>query len=99
MHHSPRYHLVELRRPEDGWHDLESFAARARSAAEQVNSDGTPVRFLRSIFIPDAETCFHLFEGTADAAREVAALAKLAVERLGQPIELETTTEEPCAQA
>jgi hypothetical protein len=84
-----RYHLVELHRPEEGWKDLESFAARARAAAEQVNSETTPVRFLRSIFVPDNATCFHLFEGTTAAARRVAVLAQLPVERVAEPIRIE----------
>jgi hypothetical protein len=65
-----RYHLVELHRPQGGWGELQAAAAQARSAAEQVSSEGTPVRFLRSIFVPDDETCFHLFEGTAEAVAE-----------------------------
>jgi hypothetical protein len=67
---SPRYHLVELHRPEHGWSELQALADRARSAAEQVNSTETPVRFLRSIYLPDEETCFQLFDGTAAADAE-----------------------------
>jgi hypothetical protein len=87
-----RYQLVEIHRPENGWDDLESFAARARSAAEQVNSEKTPIRFLRSIFVPDDETCFHLFEGTAAAARKVVVLAQLSVKRVAEPLRIETAT-------
>lgn len=70
MQEGTGYHLIELRRPEDGWEELQDLSARARSAAERVNSEETPVRFLRSIFVPDVETCFHLFEGTATAVAE-----------------------------
>jgi hypothetical protein len=76
-----RYHFVELDRPEHGWEELQALATRARSAAEQVNSKETPVRFLRSIFVPDDETCFHLFEGTASAVAEAASRAGIAHER------------------
>lgn len=65
-----RYHLVELHRPNDGWTELQALADRARTAAEQVNSADTPVRFVRSIFVPDDETCFQLFEGTPAAVAE-----------------------------
>jgi hypothetical protein len=75
MEESTRYHLVELHRPDDGWSDLQGIAARARTAAEQVNSADTPVRFLRSIFVPEDETCFQLFEGTAAAVAEVVGMA------------------------
>src|SRR5215208_5619409 len=95
MRKPPRYQLVELHRPEEGWGELQSFSARARSAAEQVNSEQTPVRFLRSIFVPDDDTCFHLFEGTAAAARQVAVLAQLSVERVAEPLRIETAAPEP----
>lgn len=72
------YHLIELRRPEDGWEELQDLSARARSAAERVNSEETPVRFLRSIFVPDVETCFHLFEGTRAAVAEAVGHAGIA---------------------
>jgi hypothetical protein len=87
-----RYQLVELHRPENGWGELQSISARARSAAEQVNSDKTPVRFLRSIFVPADDVCFHLFEGTATAAREVAVQAQLSVERVAEPLQIDTAT-------
>ena len=72
------YHLIELRRPDHGWDELQALSARARSAAERVNSDELPVRFLRSIFVPDDETCFHLFEGTAAAVAETLSRAEIA---------------------
>src|SRR5262245_37544135 len=36
-------------------------AGAARRAAEQLTSEGTPVHFVRSIFIPEDETCLHLY--------------------------------------
>lgn len=75
MHDPTRYHLVELQRPEHGWRELQTLAARTRSAAEQVNSVETPVRFLRSIYVPDDGTCFQLFEGTPAAVAEVVSRA------------------------
>lgn len=74
------YHLIELHRPEYGWGELQALSARARSAAERVNSEETPVRFLRSIFVPDVETCFHLFQGTAAAVAEAVSRAELPVD-------------------
>lgn len=83
MQESSRYHLVELHRPGNGWSELQALAARARSAAEHVNSAGTPVRFLRSIFVPDDEKCFQLFEGTSEAVAE--AVSRARVEHEGTP--------------
>ena len=75
------YHLIELRRPEHGWDELQALTARARSAAQRVNSAETPVRFLRSIFVPEDETCFHLFEGTAAAVAETLSRADITSDR------------------
>lgn len=80
MHESSGYHLVELHRPEHGWTKLQALAVRARSAAEQVNSAETPVRFLRSIFVPDDEVCFQLFEGTTAAVAEAVSRAQVELE-------------------
>ncbi len=81
-----RYHLVELHRPRDGCGELQAVAARA--AAEQLSTEGTPVRFLRSIFVPDDETCFHLFEGTAAAVAEASSRAEIAFERIVESVDL-----------
>jgi hypothetical protein len=78
MHERTDYHLIELHRPDHGWNELQALSAKARSAAERVNSDELPVRFLRSIFVPDDETCFHLFEGTAAAVAEAVSQAGIA---------------------
>ena len=56
---------------------------RARSSAETLTSEGIPVRFLRSIFVPEDETCFLLYEaGSADDVREAARRADLQFERI-----------------
>jgi hypothetical protein len=74
------YHLVELRRPAHGWEGLQALAARARAAAEAVDSPETPVRFLRSIFVPDDDACFQLFRGTQAAVAETLTRAGLSFE-------------------
>ncbi len=53
--------LVEVYAP--GTSELSVLAAQARAAAH----DG--VRYVRSIFIPEDELCFHLFEGSPSSAR------------------------------
>jgi Protein of unknown function (DUF4242) len=54
----------------------------ARRAAERLTHEGTPVRHLRSIFVPEDETCFFLFEADdADAAQEAARASELPFER------------------
>ena len=76
------YHLVQLHRPQDGWGELQALAAQARSAAEQVNAEGAPVRFLRAIFVPDDEACFHLFKGTASAVAEASSRSLIPFEQI-----------------
>ena len=56
---------------------VELGAERSRLAAEELTREGTPVRCLRSIFVPEDETCFFLYE--ADSADTMRA----AVERCG----------------
>jgi hypothetical protein len=60
---------------------------RAMLASKELRHQGTFVRYLRSIFIPQDETCFHIFEaGSEQDARNAAARAGIQPERV-----LETT--------
>lgn len=52
-----RRFLVEVYAP--GSSDLPELVAPARAAAD----DG--VRYVRSIFVPEDEVCFHLYEGAS----------------------------------
>lgn len=62
---------------------IERDAERVRLAAEEQTRKGIPVRFLRTIFVPDDETCFLLFEASsAEAVRDAADLAALPYERV-----------------
>lgn len=59
----------------------------ARSAAEELTRRGTAVRYRRSIFVPDEETYFVMFEAeSADAVRDAARLAALPCERVSAAI-------------
>ena len=56
-------------------------------AAKQMTLEGTPVRFLRSIFIPEDETCFLMLEAAAiDAVRIVAGRAAVQFERITRAV-------------
>lgn len=62
---------------------VEVSIERARLTAEQVTNQGRPVRPLLSIFVPQDETWFLLYEaGCAEAVRETARLANLPVDRI-----------------
>lgn len=49
---------------------------RARSAAEELTQERTPVRFERSIHMPEDEICFFLFD--APSGRDAALVAQRA---------------------
>jgi hypothetical protein len=53
-----------------------AFERRARSAAEELTRNRTPVRFDRAIHIPQDEICFYVFE--APAAGDAALAARRA---------------------
>jgi hypothetical protein len=56
---------------------------RTRLAAEQLSREGTPVRVVRSIFVPEDETCFLLCAAASpDAVLEAARRAALPCERV-----------------
>jgi uncharacterized protein DUF4242 len=62
-------------------------AKRAQAAAEVLTREGTPVRYVRAIFVPEDEICFFLYEaGSADAVREAAARAGLGAERVTEAL-------------
>jgi hypothetical protein len=70
------HYTLEAPPPDGGWQELQAVSARARTAAEAMRREGTPVRFLRSIFVPETDTCFLLYEApTAGAVREAAGRA------------------------
>ena len=84
------HYLVELHRPATGWHSLQEAAAKARASADGMRAEGTPVRMLRSIFVPEKDCCFLLYEAaSADAVREAGRRAALAIEGVATAVEVE----------
>jgi len=64
---------------------IERGAQRSRLAADELTREGTPVSYLRSIFVPEDETCFLLYEAASvDAVREAARRAELRFERVSE---------------
>jgi len=62
-------------------------ASAARSAAEQLTREGMPVEFVRSIFIPDDETCIYVYEADSiEAVREATARSSLRFERVSEAV-------------
>ena len=87
---TPTRYTVELRLPQAGWADVQEAATRARDAAEQMRREGERVRFLRSIFVPEDDACFFLYEGpSAQSVTAAARRAKLGVRRVDAALRLE----------
>jgi Protein of unknown function (DUF4242) len=58
-------------------------AARARRVARRLSAEGAQVRYVRSFFLPEDETCFHLYQAdTIDTVRDAARHARLPFERI-----------------
>ena len=84
----PEY-LVELYLPRTGSDHLREAAVRARSAAEATSRDGPSVRYVRSIFVPDYEMCFHLYEaGSQEEVRDASTRAGIPFQRIVEAVPL-----------
>ena len=82
----PEY-LVELYVSRDDAAAVRSGAKRARLAAEQLSNEGARVHYLRSLFLPEEETCFYLYEAeSAEHVREAARRAALPVDNVVEAI-------------
>ena len=81
--------LVEIYLPRSGAREAQVSGRRARAAAEALSREGAAsVRYIRTTFLPDDETCFHLFEATAEeAVEEVSRRAALGRARIVPAIE------------
>ena len=76
-------YVVELPVPAEYATDLASAGERARSAAEQLTREGTSVRWVRSVYVPEYETCLLVFEApTAEAVDQAGRRAGLTYERI-----------------
>jgi uncharacterized protein DUF4242 len=67
---------------------VERAALLTQRAVIQMSRLGTPVRYLRSIYIKDDETCFLLYEAESiDAVREAALATGRPFEHVAEVIE------------
>ena len=83
----PEY-LVELYVSHTDAGPLRKQIETARLAAEELSSQGTPVLQLRSIFVPEDETCLLLYEaGSVEAVQEVARRAALSFDRVTEAVD------------
>jgi hypothetical protein len=82
-----RTFVAEQYLPADGAETAARGAAAARSAADQLSREGVAVEFVRSIFIPEDETCIHLYlADSIEAVQAVAGRAALSLERVAEAV-------------
>jgi hypothetical protein len=73
--------VVEL--PSGDATDLAGAGERARAAAEKLTRAGIAVRFVRSVYAPEYETCRLVFEArTPEAVERAGVLAELTDARI-----------------
>jgi len=83
----PSY-LVEAYMPCSHAREAHAAALRVTAAARDLSRNGTTVRHVRTTFLPDDETCFHLVEApSADAADEVSRRARLGRTRVVRAVD------------
>ena len=83
----PSY-LIELYLPRVG--SLSAAAEDARRVEQLAALDGEQVRYARTYFVAEDETCFHLFEASSrDAVVEAASRAGLEHARITEMVQTE----------
>jgi len=79
--------LVEVYTPRLDEAALAKLVARLETAAEAMSAE-IPLTYLRSIHVPEDETCFHLFEAkSAEVVREAGRRAGLTFDRITEAVE------------
>jgi Protein of unknown function (DUF4242) len=87
-----RRYLVELYVSGHDVGELEHLAARAARAADELERQGKSIRYLRSIFVPEEEMCFHLYAAKSVVeVREASERAGVHPERVAVAIEAEVS--------
>lgn len=61
---------METYQPKRRGSEPEEFVRRVRSAAWALTAEGTPIRYLGSILVPEEETCFHLYRAQSERVVE-----------------------------
>ena len=84
----PRY-LVEAYVPRSRAQEARAAGQKARAAAQELMLEGTRVHYVRTTFLPDDETCFHVFDaGSEDTVGEACRRAGISSARIARAMEL-----------
>ncbi len=69
--------------------DLAAAQQAAIATSKQFSAEGTPVRYIRSTFVPESGACLCLFEaGGAEAVKRVNEAAKIPFDRITEALDL-----------
>jgi hypothetical protein len=69
--------------------DLASAQQAAITTSKRFSADGTPVRYIRSTFVPGEARCMCLFDaGSADVVKRVNEAAKIPFTRIIEALDL-----------
>ena len=80
----PQY-VVERHLPNFTGEMVAAAAKRAKQTTLAMTREGTPVRYMRSIFIPGEDKCYCLFEGeSADTVRQANERAELPIKSISE---------------
>lgn len=80
-------YLVELYLRKGAAGEIDAATARARAAADDAENDGISIQCVRSIFVPEDETWFLLYDGpTAEAVRHAVERAGLTCARVVEAV-------------
>jgi Nickel responsive protein SCO4226-like len=81
------YFALELGRPAEGWERLDELILSARRAGDELTRAGRHVQFVRSIFVPEDDTCFCVYQAAAlEDVREAARRAALSGQRVTEVV-------------
>ena len=82
----PRY-MVERSLPGFTPDQIAAAAKSAKTTTAEMTAEGTPVRYLRSTFVPGEDKCFCLFEGDSEeVVRQANERAELPLERIVEAV-------------
>ena len=82
-------YMVERHLPGIKPDELASAAARCKATTAEMTAEGTPIRYLRSTFVPGEEKCYCLFEGeTEEAVRQANERAEIPLERISEAMHI-----------
>jgi hypothetical protein len=81
-------YLIETYLPRSRVAELEVRAADLRAAVLELREAGARIRYVRSTFLPEDETCFHVVEGSSRRVVQTAiAHANLAADRISEAVD------------